>query len=92
MFCFEEAGVRRGRDAGEVVSGKVVFDEVVSGVRALSEVFASGKLFSGLGVFCAFFQLSMVVLLMPVSWAQRVTLLPASVVSRRRVSFFFSSV
>ena len=76
----------------KAVSGKAVFDEVVSGVRSLSGVFASGKLFSGLEVFCAFFQLSMVVLLMPVSWAQRVALLPASVTSRRRVSFFFSSV
>lgn len=42
--------------------------------------------------FLCFFQWSMVVLLMPVSWAQRVVLLPASVASRRSTSCFFSSV
>lgn len=40
----------------------------------------------------AFFQLSIVVLLMPVSWAQRVVLFPASVASRCSTSCFFSSV
>ena len=47
---------------------------------------------SGFWVSWAFFQLSIVVLLMPVSWAQRVVLFPASVASRCSTSCFFSSV
>lgn len=41
---------------------------------------------------CVFFHLSRVFLLMPVSWAQRVMLFPASVASRWSTSCFFSSV
>lgn len=66
------------------------------GTVCLSGLFCLGEagVWGGKGgaISCVFLQWRIVVLLMPVSWAQRVVLLPASVASRRSTSCFFSSV
>lgn len=77
----------RGREIFSLTGGIAGRGAGVEGMEGMRRFFPSGD-----WVFWAFFQLSMVVLLMPVSWAQRVVLFPASVASRWSTSCFFSSV
>lgn len=94
LFCFGDTGVAGGK--GEAVSCKDVFGVWERGAGEIRwggvlSGFSRRGVFAGDWDFCFFSQLSIVVLLMPVSWAQRVVLLPASVASRRSTSCFFSS-
>lgn len=88
MRRLSSAGVGRGASWGVLGSGSGLglgSSEVgIAGCEVICVI--SGFLS------CAFFHLSRVVLLMPVSWVQRAMLFPASVASRRSISCFFSSV